>query len=921
MPLELLAAAAGAGGVFSYNRENYFFDKQQQIKLEYQAQEMKIRQFELYREDVRDLVNLTIGKMEKYLIVNTLLLGFCFTLFSEGRPEPGTQFWLVCLFCLCNAGAFLYYLLSMWLAMHASVSAHAFGVRLLTQFVRLPVPNVAELDQAVANAQEYEGLRLKDLLRIPVWRQQLRRMEAAMEDSQQEQNSDAGSEVGDSMVEATDPAMQSVAMMKHVQMFRKLQANWQSYDAYARVCMAMGTHQLLHTLSYCTLCLLVHQNDVPVPAVSCVVIFMAGAFVLGKLDLYLSRNILAVAATLLILPPVLAVTSMMALKHGPRCWVHFHKILIVIVYVLHIVWIGFTVFVARGNSFRGVSLPTKFRSVLFLDVFGWLAEDEDDEAERNNAENEWEGHSALSPVAEDQHASICEESERGSLPENMQPIVLSACKELQQRVCADLLRWESQEVSQLLEGSRAEQKELQRLRRLFNAVAHELHKVTGAADDSPETAPQEELPVYLQLEWNPEGDTMLYYYQCETGETIWEAPQEHARISELQSLERDVGELYSKFRLLGRCMPAITFDSQVASSSQSSVSPSSPSGERLRASSSAQQEVAPSRSQAATQEQHLPGLLPWRTVLKGSQALLGVWLLAAGAEVLSLLGIIQFSFERPLGEDLTQLQPHFISLVDIWPHRFPSPVGLACSPQLGAVAFMAERYRVQEIRIERGHVALQRSNLTSALERCSKAAGRIWHGGLADVGLDCSSWDAGRSCSVVMLAAKGQQAVRCPLEADGEPSSLELLGGPWRALAPASAGQLWALGDGRAPALLGPAAGDAGRLRPQLDLLEGVATDIVALHVLRNETLLCLESSGRLHAMPLAGGPVHSWSLPEAEGTAWTGVCATGEQLLFACRSTGGAGSVWQMALPPELRSLAHSPVGLPDSSTQLTQQ
>jgi len=83
----IAAAAAGASALFSYNRKNYMFDAEMKIKREYQGQDMRIKQFELYREDVRDLVGLTIAKMDNYLIVNTLQLGFCIALYTEGRLE------------------------------------------------------------------------------------------------------------------------------------------------------------------------------------------------------------------------------------------------------------------------------------------------------------------------------------------------------------------------------------------------------------------------------------------------------------------------------------------------------------------------------------------------------------------------------------------------------------------------------------------------------------------------------------------------------------------------------------------------------------------------------------------------------------------------------------------------------------------
>ena len=34
-----------------------------------EGQMMRVKQFELFREDIRDLMNLTVGKMDNYLIV------------------------------------------------------------------------------------------------------------------------------------------------------------------------------------------------------------------------------------------------------------------------------------------------------------------------------------------------------------------------------------------------------------------------------------------------------------------------------------------------------------------------------------------------------------------------------------------------------------------------------------------------------------------------------------------------------------------------------------------------------------------------------------------------------------------------------------------------------------------------------------
>lgn len=67
--------------------------------------------------------------------------------------------------------------------MHASIAAHSFGVRLLTQFVRLPVPAVSQLDAARGFATDYEGKGVDEMLRVPVWKQQADKLNRAMGDA------------------------------------------------------------------------------------------------------------------------------------------------------------------------------------------------------------------------------------------------------------------------------------------------------------------------------------------------------------------------------------------------------------------------------------------------------------------------------------------------------------------------------------------------------------------------------------------------------------------------------------------------------------------------------------------------------------------------------------------------------------------
>lgn len=163
----LMAGALGAKELFSYNRENFKFDKDQTIEREALRLEMQVKRFELFREDVRDLVELTVDRMDVYHLVGALFLEFCVVLFCEGRVQASAPPFLLSLFLLSNACAFVYLLLAVWLSMHASIASHSFGVRLLTRFVRLPIPSMKTITSLRSTLKDYEKQGVGSLLRLP----------------------------------------------------------------------------------------------------------------------------------------------------------------------------------------------------------------------------------------------------------------------------------------------------------------------------------------------------------------------------------------------------------------------------------------------------------------------------------------------------------------------------------------------------------------------------------------------------------------------------------------------------------------------------------------------------------------------------------------------------------------------------------
>merc|ERR1719352_2174990 len=87
--------------------------------------------------------------------------------YCEGKLAAGTPVWLTCANTLALGAAFTYLLLSVWLAMHATVAARSYGVRLLTQMVRLPIPTWAQLEGARTYGSAFEKMEARQMFRVP----------------------------------------------------------------------------------------------------------------------------------------------------------------------------------------------------------------------------------------------------------------------------------------------------------------------------------------------------------------------------------------------------------------------------------------------------------------------------------------------------------------------------------------------------------------------------------------------------------------------------------------------------------------------------------------------------------------------------------------------------------------------------------
>eukprot|EP00930_Biecheleria_cincta_P038364 TRINITY_DN26368_c0_g2_i1.p1 TRINITY_DN26368_c0_g2~~TRINITY_DN26368_c0_g2_i1.p1 ORF type:complete len:1032 (-),score=187.55 TRINITY_DN26368_c0_g2_i1:50-3145(-) len=596
--MEALGVAA-AGTLFGYNRKNFMFDGERRLKREYQGQNMHVARFGLFREDVRDLVELTVGKMENYLIINTITMGLNVVLFTEGRPRPGlSPPWLLWLWAVSGAGAFMYIILCIWLALQASISSHSFGVRILTQLVRLPIADSELIENARAKAVDYEGKSvIWDMLRVPVARQQLERVPAARQQLQQVKKllhewefvsaEDEALAMADQASVASDDAasdsgnvendgegnMVPASMLKHVKLFRQLQENWQAYDAYARVSMAMGNNQLLQMLAYTCLMGFMAQNSSVVPGMACILVFTVCAFLLIRLDLDVSRAELVLIAALNISPPALASAALvLTLSEGERVR-FFGDSLIPATFALHLVWLIYFLRLARAKTFNNIALPTSFRSVLYLDVYGWLnpprpnagggaraAAEETVADERQLSDPGPSGfESLLSVVPENEPAAPpeyepaarAENRPQADLPSGHRTSLARTCWEMELSLQTDLSLIEAPETASSYDAYFAE--DVSELRKQLDSLHARLSEV--ARDDAvnvPRAGATAGPQVWLRLEWNSSGRAMEYFHPCGSDDiqVSWTRPSPPDRVLDLETLRQRLGELGEKVNLL-----------------------------------------------------------------------------------------------------------------------------------------------------------------------------------------------------------------------------------------------------------------------------------------------------------------------------------------------------------------------------------
>jgi len=397
--------AAGAAllgqSVFDYNRENFHYDRELRLHKEFKELHFRVIQADLWRQDIRDIIGLVELKTKKYLLVNVLMLGFTISLWVQGILPETTPAWLMLGNQVAIGGSFCFILLTVWLAMHASISAQGFQTRLLTQLVRLPIPTWEELESARTYGSQFEKVEARQMFRIPfAMGKQENLVPEAPAPPKVPSSGDASALPGpffpsvaevptdpwglesrgdsDRSNELGCPYNQECAELRHIRLVRQAAQFWQSYDAFARISMTIGVNQLMLAMSYYILAYVLVQARAPCAAFAGVVSLIGLAQVLAALDMALPRAEQTMITLLIISGPFFACVacyhwgyqfgafgSVIYKALAPAAFISHGLLVLVLCYSCH----------PKGQGF----LPTAFGRVLYLDVFGWTSRFSKDE--------------------------------------------------------------------------------------------------------------------------------------------------------------------------------------------------------------------------------------------------------------------------------------------------------------------------------------------------------------------------------------------------------------------------------------------------------------------------------------------------------------------------------------------------------------
>ena len=472
----------------------------------------------LYRQDLKDLFELTVGKMDSYMIVNVLMLGITAEMYFKGRAPLDVPGWLFWYWGVSLSGSFFFILFSIWLALHASVLAQTYMARCLTQWLRLPIPSMEEINAASARLEEYENNSFLDFVRPPV----VVPMGEQMGNNQANRRRDH-----------KDLSSHWTEFSEHFTLFNSLHTKWQSHEAYARVSMCFGTNQLLSAFSY--FALTYWSVDYENPWIGAVFVALAtlAQLIHIRMSLNLTEREHYLGVALVVLPPVCVTVAAALCSNVDEVTgtVHVPTSAVIVACIGYVIQFGWVLFFLFQTYHDADGLPMKFSTVWCLEILGFGIETMRDIEEPRV---DFPGFIQPSTDPSDRplntyNVTSPDDTKKNPDGETVLPLdILNSCKSLEAKLQRLFAYWARnsheltlEELSHIEELKAAFDEDTELLQKSLDTQETSQRKSEGgiASESLPE---REQAWVRLAYE-SDEGTHAPYLLNPETGEIKWEA--------------------------------------------------------------------------------------------------------------------------------------------------------------------------------------------------------------------------------------------------------------------------------------------------------------------------------------------------------------------------------------------------------------
>jgi len=371
------SAAAGGNAAFGYNRENFMFDAGQRWARYMAGYTFAIDQVGMYREDVDQMADISIAKMDNIHAVSGLMMVIVIQLIMAGRlgvHGPAPPGWIMGMYWVNCSLMCLWLMMAAWLAIHGGARAQAGATYLKTRSVRLPIPSPKQMDKARVFGNHWERQRFWDVFRVPF-------VAPAPVDDPVDHHGEDGSDDSEASYDAKGGAGKkkrktagpvtdfrtpawvneeirelhggsggapvfNTTTPEHFELFRGLQHEWWQHETYARICIFFAFTHWLSAASLYIMCHCFIELRAMWPAYSCVAVLVSCHYCINSIDIMRvprDNTCFNIPMELIVpFPPLIAVVCMgidySVLEEWRSGWVVFVWACSFVCYIIYFLW-------------------------------------------------------------------------------------------------------------------------------------------------------------------------------------------------------------------------------------------------------------------------------------------------------------------------------------------------------------------------------------------------------------------------------------------------------------------------------------------------------------------------------------------------------------------------------------------------------